>query len=108
MATNRRNFLKTTAAAGGALAAGMGVAAALPGRAAASRPQATNPLRILILGGTNFIGPHQVEYALSRGPRGHPLQPGPHQRAPSSPIWRSWWGTGTTTSRPWRGATGTW
>ena len=67
MATNRRNFLKTTAAAGGALAAGMGVAAALPGRAAASRPQATNPLKILILGGTNFIGPHQVEYALSRG-----------------------------------------
>ncbi len=66
MATNRRNFLKTTAAAGGALAAGMGVAA-LPGRAAASRPQATNPLKILILGGTNFIGPHQVEYALSRG-----------------------------------------
>jgi 2'-hydroxyisoflavone reductase len=25
------------------------------------------PLRILILGGTGFIGPHQVEYALSRG-----------------------------------------
>ena len=67
MATNRRNFLKTTAAAGGALAAGMGVAAALPGRAAASRPQVTSPLKILILGGTNFIGPHQVEYALSRG-----------------------------------------
>ena len=66
MATNRRNFLKTTAAAGGALAAGVGVAA-LPGGTAASRPQATNPLRILILGGTNFIGPHQVEYALSRG-----------------------------------------
>ncbi len=26
-----------------------------------------SPLRILILGGTGFIGPHQVEYALSRG-----------------------------------------
>ncbi len=25
------------------------------------------PLKILILGGTGFIGPHQVEYALSRG-----------------------------------------
>ncbi|NCW45619.1 MAG: NAD-dependent epimerase/dehydratase family protein, partial [Gemmatimonadaceae bacterium] len=24
-------------------------------------------MRILILGGTGFIGPHQVEYALSRG-----------------------------------------
>lgn len=28
---------------------------------------APKPLRILILGGTGFIGPHQVEYALSRG-----------------------------------------
>ncbi len=26
-----------------------------------------NPLRILILGGTGFIGPYQVQYALSRG-----------------------------------------
>ena len=25
------------------------------------------PLRILILGGTGFIGPHQVEYAIARG-----------------------------------------
>ena len=28
---------------------------------------AVKPLRILILGGTGFIGPHQVAYALSRG-----------------------------------------
>ena len=27
------------------------------------------PLRILILGGTGFIGPHQVRYALARGHR---------------------------------------
>jgi 2'-hydroxyisoflavone reductase len=27
----------------------------------------TKPMRILILGGTGFIGPHQVRYALSRG-----------------------------------------
>ena len=26
-----------------------------------------NPLRLLILGGTGFTGPHQVRYALSRG-----------------------------------------
>lgn len=25
------------------------------------------PLKILILGGTNFLGPHQIEYALNRG-----------------------------------------
>jgi len=30
-------------------------------------PRATTPLRILILGGTGFIGPHQVEHALARG-----------------------------------------
>ncbi len=73
MGTNRRDFLKTTAAAGGALAAGMGTAA-LAGcgtegaeAAGAGQGQAARSLRILILGGTGFIGPHQVEYALSRG-----------------------------------------
>ncbi|MDE2980421.1 MAG: NAD-dependent epimerase/dehydratase family protein [Gemmatimonadota bacterium] len=77
MTTNRRDFLKTTAAAGGAVAAGMG-SFALTGCAAegdgpaagsqgAGQPGAARPLRILILGGTGFIGPHQVEYALSRG-----------------------------------------
>ena len=29
--------------------------------------KAKKPLRVLFLGGTGFIGPHQVEYALSRG-----------------------------------------
>ena len=73
MGTNRRDFLKTTAAAGGALAAGMGTAAlagcgAEGAEAAGAREgQAARSLRILILGGTGFIGPHQVEYALSRG-----------------------------------------
>src|SRR3954469_23538304 len=32
-----------------------------------SAAQTSKPLRILILGGTGFIGPHQVRYALSRG-----------------------------------------
>jgi 2'-hydroxyisoflavone reductase len=32
---------------------------------ASKRPR--KPLRILILGGTGFTGPHQVRYALSRG-----------------------------------------
>jgi 2'-hydroxyisoflavone reductase len=52
----RRSFLATTAA---------GVAAAAVTRRVI--PQASKPLRILILGGTGFIGPHQVQYAVARG-----------------------------------------
>jgi 2'-hydroxyisoflavone reductase len=37
---------------------------ALAGRTARA---AVKPLKILILGGTGFIGPYQVRYALSRG-----------------------------------------
>lgn len=53
MASTRRAF---TAAA---------VAAAAASSAAFVAP--AKPLRILILGGTGFIGPHQVRYALARG-----------------------------------------
>ena len=72
MSTDRRSFLKRSAFAGGllavtdprsALAAALGRApssGALSGRAAA-------PLDILILGGTGFTGPEQVNYALARG-----------------------------------------
>jgi 2'-hydroxyisoflavone reductase len=68
--TSRRNFLRVSALAGGALGLG-----AIPGGAAAARGTLTSPtpsggrsgLRILILGGTSFIGPHQVRYALDRG-----------------------------------------
>jgi 2'-hydroxyisoflavone reductase len=78
MSTNRRDFLKLTAAAGGALGVGLipgtGRASDGPtgrGRSTADRPGPTDrppsPLRILILGGTSFIGPHQVSYALERG-----------------------------------------
>ena len=31
--------------------------------------QPTHPLKILILGGTSFLGPHQIAYALNRGHR---------------------------------------
>lgn len=73
MSTNRRQFLRTAAAAGGAL--GLGIlpdaagAAALHG-SAAHRAFAKEParrIRLLILGGTGFIGPHQVRYAVERG-----------------------------------------
>ncbi len=65
--TRRRDFLRISAAAGGALSLGLvpeGLAS--PGTAMIARPQERS-LRILILGGTSFIGPHQVRYALDRG-----------------------------------------
>lgn len=61
MPQTRRDFIQTTIAAGGALSLG------LTGCASAGVRPATNPLRILILGGTGFIGPHQVNHALQRG-----------------------------------------
>ncbi|MBS0656663.1 MAG: NAD-dependent epimerase/dehydratase family protein [Verrucomicrobia bacterium] len=59
MNPTRRDFLKLS------LAAGAG-ATFLPNAlfAAEAKPK---PLKILILGGTGFTGPHQVKYALSRG-----------------------------------------
>ncbi len=74
MSLDRRSFLKSSALLGGALGLG-----ALPSFAQASAaPTFTSdgvdasaeivaPLRILILGGTGFIGPYQVKYALDRG-----------------------------------------
>ncbi len=75
--TTRRDVLKLAGA--GAAAAGIRPALALAGGgdeakaaaatppAASSIPKAEKPLRILILGGTGFTGPHQVRYALARG-----------------------------------------
>ncbi|HEY2052052.1 MAG TPA: NAD-dependent epimerase/dehydratase family protein [Caulobacteraceae bacterium] len=48
-------------------AAALAVASAWPAAAAEPVRKAPRPLRILILGGTGFIGPHEVEYALARG-----------------------------------------
>jgi 2'-hydroxyisoflavone reductase len=60
MIRTRRDFIKTVAMAGGALAA------APEGlRAAVTRPAA--PMRILVLGGTGYIGPHLVRQAIARG-----------------------------------------
>jgi 2'-hydroxyisoflavone reductase len=69
--TNRRSFLRVSAAAGGALALG-GFDAAQAHAAPFYRglpdvPAATRALRILILGGTGFTGPFQVRYAVARG-----------------------------------------
>ena len=60
MQTNRRAVVKLSASALAGLAfRGLALGA--------DTSKAPKPLRILILGGTGFIGPHQVRYALSRG-----------------------------------------
>jgi len=62
MPTTRRRLVVLTAAA----LAGMG--GIVPGQVAAASPEApVKQLKILILGGTGFTGPHQVRYALARG-----------------------------------------
>lgn len=60
---DRRQWLQLAGAAAAAWT--------LPGLVAAAKPRPAappaKPLRILILGGTGFTGPHQVRYALERG-----------------------------------------
>jgi 2'-hydroxyisoflavone reductase len=56
--TTRREMLALGAAA---------IAVSATTRLFAGVPRARHPLDILILGGTGFLGPHQVEYALARG-----------------------------------------
>jgi 2'-hydroxyisoflavone reductase len=75
MPTSRRDFLRIAASTGGAL--GLGVVPGACAHPAATahridfttppRERAPRPLRILVLGGTGFIGPYQVQYALDRG-----------------------------------------
>ncbi|HEX6309458.1 MAG TPA: NAD-dependent epimerase/dehydratase family protein [Longimicrobiales bacterium] len=73
MTTSRRGFVRTAVVAGTALGIGFDPLSAQrrpldqrpaqrPGRDAPARR-----IRLLILGGTGFIGPHQVRYALERG-----------------------------------------
>lgn len=64
MSTSRRDFLKTAVAAGGA--AGLGVLGGWRTYGSESLGPKKS-LSILILGGTGFIGPYQVRYALARG-----------------------------------------
>lgn len=68
MSTSRRDFLRTSAAAG-AMTLGLGAqgAAAELVRPRSISPSPRHPLKILILGGTNFSGPQLVRYALERG-----------------------------------------
>ncbi len=54
--TTRREFLSISASALALQASGLALAT-----------PATRPLEILFLGGTGFLGPHQINYALARG-----------------------------------------
>ena len=63
---DRRTFLKISAATGGAIGLG-GLAWPQAASAGAVVTPAAKSLDILILGGTAFTGPQQVEYALKRG-----------------------------------------
>jgi 2'-hydroxyisoflavone reductase len=66
----RRDFLMTSAALGGALASGSSASGLAIAAAASAQPAASAPRRkitLLILGGTGFIGPFQVRYAVERG-----------------------------------------
>jgi 2'-hydroxyisoflavone reductase len=71
--TSRRSFLQWTAVTGGTLGLGLprvGFARATEPTEPSPRPpveKARAPLNILILGGTGFTGPEQVEYAIARG-----------------------------------------
>ncbi len=60
MPTSRRDFLRLSTGRGTSL----GSIAPLP-----NIPRADAQLRILVLGGTSFLGVHQVNYALARGHR---------------------------------------
>ncbi|MEJ7811058.1 MAG: NAD-dependent epimerase/dehydratase family protein [Gemmatimonadaceae bacterium] len=72
MPTSRRAFLRIAATTSGALGLGLAPGVLALGTATAAVPALHTPrrragLRILILGGTGFIGPYQVRYALDRG-----------------------------------------
>ncbi len=62
MTMTRRNFVQATS-----IATGLAAMGSLTPLLRAASGQADKPLRILILGGTGFIGPHIVQRAIDRG-----------------------------------------
>jgi 2'-hydroxyisoflavone reductase len=75
MYASRRDFARLSALAAAALA--------LP---ALAETTPRKPMRLLILGGTGFIGPHQVRYALDRGHHVTIFNRGRQKRDWSGPV----------------------
>ncbi|MEP7382995.1 MAG: NAD-dependent epimerase/dehydratase family protein [Gemmatimonadota bacterium] len=73
MSSTRRDFIRHASIAGAGLALTPSVTSAayaadpLPVPSSPTRPRAVAPKKLLILGGTGFIGPNTVKYALARG-----------------------------------------
>ncbi|MYH50208.1 MAG: NAD-dependent epimerase/dehydratase family protein [Gammaproteobacteria bacterium] len=67
MTTNRRDFVRMSALAGSGLGLGLGYPASLNGHGREAVQQPRRVSRILLLGGTGFIGPWQVNRILSQG-----------------------------------------
>ncbi len=67
MTTNRRDFLRMSALAGGGLSLGLAYPASLNGHGLEAVQLPRRSSRILLLGGTGFIGPWQVNRILSQG-----------------------------------------
>jgi 2'-hydroxyisoflavone reductase len=70
--STRRSFIQRSASGLGAIALGShldvpGTGGVAPAFAQAQPQRAAAPMNLLILGGTGFIGPHQVRYAVARG-----------------------------------------
>jgi len=67
--TSRRKFIQTSAALGGAFGLSPLLNVPLIGSTTRKVEKAPASLNILILGGTGFTGPEQVDYAIARGHR---------------------------------------
>ena len=67
--TSRRSFIKTSAALGSAIGLSRMGVAEVDAQPVDRSERAPASLNILILGGTGFTGPEQVDYAIARGHR---------------------------------------
>ena len=67
MSPTRREFVRTAGVVGAGLALGGAACGGATEESQTEASSAPDPKRLLILGGTGFIGPHMVQYAVERG-----------------------------------------
>ncbi|MGI9628937.1 MAG: NAD-dependent epimerase/dehydratase family protein, partial [Longimicrobiales bacterium] len=67
MSPTRRDFVKTTSLVSAGLALGGAAGCSGAQESAEGVENGPSPKKILMLGGTGFIGPHMVRYAVERG-----------------------------------------